>query len=338
MLRQLQQLIVDCQSHGAQGIIGKLRGILNGSRHPANHVPPPPLQPPASRPGQGKGKGKGDKSPLVAPKPPKNVGGPQSKGGGKASAKPAVPPPKLNQVWWPGRVGSLAKVGRALDAGDAPDADILLTSYAEACKLKVIASTHSITCLFALVCFDLPAPLPEGWSHKWVQLHTGEWRQACVAALSGTLPQWGKEPHLAQCPQDLAVQEAQTTLRAVWPQEFLSAADWKEAQSKPQRLVAKLLPENLWARSYGWHAETREACIVGFLKVPSQACDQVLQASGERGVFFSAVRDKNTPAPSGVRWLPRDDKVTAEVYLQTAQKQAAVAAAPLAFRRGGGLV
>ena len=211
----------------------------------------------------------------------------------------------------------------------------MLTSYAEACKLKVIASTHSITCLFALVCFDLPAPLPEGWSHKWVQLHTGEWRQACVAALSGTLPQWGKEPHLAQCPQDLAVQEAQTTLRAVCPQEFLSAADWKEAQSKPQRLVAKLLPENLWARSYGWHAETREACIVGFLKVPSQACDQVLQASGERGVFFSAVRDKNTPAPSGVRWLPRDDKVTAEVYLQTAQKQAAVAAAPLAFRRGG---
>ena len=131
------------------------------------------------------------------------------------------------------------------------------------------------------------------------------------------------------------MQEAQTTLRAVCPQEFLSAADWKEAQSKPQRLVAKLLPENLWARSYGWHAETREACIVGFLKVPSQACDQVLQASGERGVFFSAVRDKNTPAPSGVRWLPRDDKVTAEVYLQTAQKQAAVAAAPLAFRRGG---
>ncbi|CAE7245199.1 unnamed protein product [Symbiodinium sp. CCMP2592] len=68
---------------------------------------------------------------------------------------------------------------------------------------------------------------------------------------------------------------------------------------------------------------------------PSQACDQVLQASGERGVFFSAVRNKNAPAPSGVRWLPRDDKVTAEVYLQTAQKQAAAAAAPLAFRRGG---
>ena len=83
VLRQLQQLIVDCQSHGAQGIIGKLRGILNGSRHPANHVPPPPLQPPASRPGQGKGKGKGDKSPLVAPKPPKNVGGRSLRGGAR---------------------------------------------------------------------------------------------------------------------------------------------------------------------------------------------------------------------------------------------------------------
>ena len=123
------------------------------------------------------------------------------------------------------------------------------------------------------------------------------------------------------------MQEAQTTLRAVW----VSGVSF----SKAQRLVAKLLPENLWARSYGWHAETREACIVGFLKVPSTSCDQVLQASGERGAFFSVVRDKNTAAPPGVRWLPRDDKVTAAVYLQTAQKQAAAVAAPLAFRREG---
>ena len=85
VLHQLQQLIADCQSHGAQGIIGKLRGILNGSRSHESLAPVSTVQSPASRLGQGKGKGKGDKYFPAAPRPPANVGGTPAKGGGKAN-------------------------------------------------------------------------------------------------------------------------------------------------------------------------------------------------------------------------------------------------------------
>ena len=173
------------------------------------------------------------------------------------------------------------------------------------------------------------------WVYKWVQLHNGEWCKASVVPLNAALPEWGKEPFVADCPVELAAKEKQETVRVVCPQEFLSAPDWQLVQSKPGRLLEEILPEGMWTRSFGWHAETREAAVIGFLKVPPSQTAEVLALSGERGVFFALGRPKaGTPAQS-VRWLPRDDKVKPGTYLQTAKKHAEAASTSLTFRRGG---
>ena len=152
-----------------------------------------------------------------------------------------------------------------------------------------------------------------------VELRNGERRQVSVTPLNADLLNWGTEPFVAQCPQNLERPEKLDTVRVACPQKFLSAANWQLVQTKPGKLLESLLPQGVWTRGYGLHAEAREACVIGFMKVPPRQTQSVLAQSGEQGVFFSLVVPKSSISSVGaVRWLPRDDKVKPRsTYLET---------------------
>ena len=297
-----------------QNLVAHFQKVTQGQKGPPERRPAP--DPPGPKPN----------ARATAPQPSKWTAAPVLRLGEAH--------PKINRLWWKGKLVPVNELSERLDVGEAPEGNLALVSIDQVRQFRALARTHSLDAAVALLCPNIQddqAAQLDGAAKKWFQMQDGRWKTLWVWPLAKELSAWPATPHVVE----KAVAPTQvplSTVRVTFSKQFLSANVWDLAQKRPTEALAHCAPEGASLRSFGWHHIPGEEAVIGFVKTSADVARSMIKVSGAKNAFFIILDDNKTR--STVRWLTKTEEQTATQYLAAARKQAQEHQTSLALRKG----